>query len=501
MLSIFDITVFNALLWTFLAWHYALRCGFISDDHAVIANRKDIIPDEERATKEKIETAGPVEPYWIKVFNDGVVMYFLNAIMFRLPIRKNPLPWHALSLTLHLLNVYLLSVFLTPITGEDIAIVAAFIWGINPMLNQVTVWCSGRPYSIATALVLIGMINYQNPFIFLPCYGLAVITNISIAFVPVLLKLIYPEACQTTFYVVAMFGLGFPFILWKFHRRFTAALVIDRDNFRFKKRRFNMLARLYAYYVWALLIPIKMGWYHQAGFRYNIKWEKFNIWTLVGYGVVIALACSGVPGWWFILCVLPNANIFATNSFVQDRYTYFGSIGIALIFAPILAKFPLLLACAGTLYVVRAYMYTRQMKDDEALYRENWRLHPKSDYAVNNLSYFLISQKRYEEARQLILRGIEVDKNNKMLWYNLGVTWAATGDLRSDEGKFRFLRAVDCWKMALQVEPRWKKPADDIKRLITFLLENKVITMDKGEAANGMPMIDVPILGKLGGTK
>jgi tetratricopeptide (TPR) repeat protein len=236
-----------------------------------------------------------------------------------------------------------------------------------------------------------------------------------------------------------------------------------------------------------------MGWYHQAGFRFNALWEKVNIWTIVSWGVVILLIRQGLPGWWFILGVLPNANLFATNSFVQDRYMYFGSIGIAMICAPFLHTHPEILLMACAFYVARSYMYSRHMVDDEALYRENWRNHKKSDFAVNNLSYFLIHRKRFEEARVLIHQGLAIDNRNKMLWYNLGITWAATGDLRTDEGKYRFIRAIDCWKQALQLEPRWAKPAEDIKRMTQFLLDNKVITMDVKQAGDGAATIDVPV--------
>ena len=47
-------------------WHYALLCGFISDDHASIAQRVDIIPEGEK---------NPVkEKRLIKILNDGIVI-------------------------------------------------------------------------------------------------------------------------------------------------------------------------------------------------------------------------------------------------------------------------------------------------------------------------------------------------------------------------------------------------------------------------------------------
>ena len=37
----------------FFTWHYSLFCGFVSDDHAVIEQRKDIIPEGEKNPKKE----------------------------------------------------------------------------------------------------------------------------------------------------------------------------------------------------------------------------------------------------------------------------------------------------------------------------------------------------------------------------------------------------------------------------------------------------------------
>lgn len=478
------LTIKWVLLLVAATWHYALRCGYISDDHAGVAQRKDIIPDEEKKDKG--------EPYWVKVFNDGIVMYYTTRLMWKLGFQKVPFAWHFVSLCVHIANTYLFYVLFMPMLGEKVALGAALFWGINPMLNQNVVWISGRPYLFGAFLVLLGMVKWSEPYIFLPAYGLAVITNITIVFVPIMLWVMHPDAWQPKLYTAMMFLAAGPFLVWKFNRRFTKSLVIDRENFKFRIRKFNTLARIVLYYLWTLFVPVRMGWYHQAGFRYNKAWEKFNYLTVAGGAAIIFLISAGLPGWWFLLFILPNSNLYATNSFLQDRYLYFCSFGIAMIVSPILLQYPTLFYCVLTFYGVRAYMYSRHLLNDETMYRENWRNHPNSDYAVNNLSYFLIQQKRWDEARVIILRGIEMNKANKMLWYNLGITWAAQGHFTSDEGKFRFLRALDCWKMALQIEPRWEKPAEDIKKLVKVLVDNKVLTVNVNESAG--PHVEIPAL-------
>lgn len=484
-----NIDINLVLLVTAFAWHYSLFCGYISDDHAAVAQRKDIIPDEEKKDRG--------ESYWTKRFNDGIVMFYQTRIFWALGLRNVPFAWHLLSWGVHLANTYLVFLFLSPVLGYTAALYTSAFWAVNPMLNQNVVWISGRPYLFGAFLALIAMNCWQSPLAFALFYMLAVITNISIFFVPIILWFIYPHEWQTKLYLGVMLVGALPFLVWKFNKRFTKGLVIDRDNFAFKPRKLNTFARMVLYYVWTLFVPVRMGWYHQAGFRYNQAWEKHNYLTTLGFILIALLVSTKLAGLWFLLCLLPNSNLFATNSFVQDRYLYFCSIGIAMIVAPYLAAYPALFYCVMTFYITRTYMYSRHLKDDEKLYRENWRNHPKSDYAINNLSFFLIQQKRFEEARVVIERGLYINQMNKMLWYNLGITHAAQGHFNTDEGKFRFLRALDCFKKALQIEPRWSKPAEDMKRLVQILIENKVLTVHKDES-NGVT-VDIPNLKGLEG--
>lgn len=474
------------LLIIFGAWHYSLFCGYVSDDHSGVAERKDIIPDEEKSDKG--------EGFWVKRLNDGLVMFYQTALFRKLGLRKVPFAWHLFSLALHMANAYLFYLLLCPIYGDTV-LYAVLFWGVNPMLNQNTVWVSGRPYLIGVFLGLIALICWQNPFTFILFYGLALVTNISIFFIPLINYMLHSGAWQAKVILMSMLAVGMPILIWKFIKRFTKALVIDRDNFALKPRKFNTLVRVFAYYAWCLFVPVRMGWYHQAGFRYNEKWEKVNYLTIIGYLVLgILVFYFKFPGWFFLLGILPNSNLYATNSFLQDRYVYFASMGIALIVAPYFVQYPVAFIVAITFYATRAYMYSRQLKNDELLYRENWRNHPRSDYAVNNLSYFLIQQRRYEEARVVIERGLAITNSNKMLWYNLGITWAATGNFGNDEGKFRFIKALDCWKMCLQLEPRWTKPADDLKKLIGLLVEKGVLSIEKKDDAPNSLSVEIPAL-------
>ena len=484
-MNILNLSIDSVLLLVAFTWHYALLCGYISDDHAAVADRKDIIPDTEKVDRG--------ESYWVKRFNDGLVMYYQTRIFWALGLKKLPFFWHLFNLLIHFANVYLVYLFLYPVYGEEISLVSAAFWGINPMLNQNVVWISGRPYSIGFFLGLIAMILWQNPFVFLIFYILSILTNISTIFIPILVYLIHPQLWQSNLYIWIMLFTAFPFFIWKFQMRFTKGLTIDRENFRWKNRKLNTFSKIVLYYIWTIFCPIRMGWYHQAGFRYNERWEKFNYLTLIGYGVIgFLIFYVKLPGWIFLLGLIPCSNIFATNSFLQDRYLYFASLGIAIITAPFLVQYPPLFYIVMTFYTARSYMYSRHLKNDELLYRENWRNHPKSDYAINNLSFFLIQQRRYDEARVVVERGLAINRENKMLWYNLGITYGATGHFANDEGKIRFMRALDCWKMALQLEPRWEKPANDIKKLIKLLVDNKVLTLTKNDAGPHGYSIDVP---------
>lgn len=472
-----------------IVWCYALRCGYISDDHAAVAQRHDIIPDAERVDRG--------ESFWVKIFNDGPIMYYQTRFFWKLGLKDFPFFWHLLSYSIHLFNIYLLYLWLLPILGHNTTVTALCFWSINPMLNQNVVWVSGRPYLFGVLLSLIALIGWDNPLCFVPFYMLAVITNISIFFIPIINFIVHPFEWQSWLYLAILTCGSIPILVWKFNKRFTKGLVMDRDNFRFKLRKINTFGRMIFYYSYCLLCPTNMGWYHQEGFRYNPTWELFNYKTLIGYVITfLVIAKGGIAGAIFLLGFMPVSNIYATNSFLQDRYTYFMSIGFAILIAPILINYPFLIWMAIAFYGSRAYSYSRQMNNDEKMYRENWRNHPKSDHAINNLSFFLINQRRYDEARVVIYHGLEANRTNMMLWYNLGITFGAQGHFQNDEGKFKLIKAIECFKTALEIEPRWAKPAIDMKKIIQALIDHKVLTLQKDDSAMGVG-ITVPRLAGL----
>jgi len=467
-----------------IVWCYALRCGYISDDHAAVAQRYDIIPDAEKVDRG--------ESFWIKVFNDGPLMYFQTRLFWKIGFKDFPFFWHLFSYSMHLCNIYLFYLWLVPIFGAQITLAALCFWSINPMLNQNVVWVSGRPYLMAVFLSLVAMIGWQNPILFILLYLLAVITNLSIFFLPVINFIVHPFEWQSWLYLSILMLGAIPILVWKFNKRFTKGLVMDRDNFIFKLRKVNTLMRLFFYYSYSLLCPVNMGWYHAEGFRYNPAYEKFNHKTYFGCLIVAYAMTQGLAGWIFILGFLPMSNIYATNSFLQDRYLYFMSIGFSLMIAPLLAEYPFLIWMVIAFYGSRAYSYSRFMRNDEIMYRENWRNHPKSDNAINNISFFLIARRRYDEARVVIEYGLAENRTNMMLWYNLGITFAAQGHLANDEGKFRFIKAIECWKTSLEIEPRWSKPIEDMKRMVQFLMDNKILSVNKDDSNKSGIGITVP---------
>ena len=477
------LTIEMVLIATVIAWHYSLFCGYISDDHAAVAKRKDIIPDQEKVDRK--------EPFWIKRFNDGLVMFYLKSLFWSLGFRKYPLPWHAFSLWLHVANTYLLYLVLFPIIGYEKALYTCAFWSVSPILNQNVVWISGSPYLIGMFLGLIAMMGWDNPLIFMPFYLLGVVTNICIVFIPLLLAFLHPESILPKLYFGFMFLTAVPFVIWKFNKRFTNGLVLDRNHFRWNNRKLNVIARMTLYYVEAILVPTKMGWYHEQGFAYNKAWEKFNYKTLAGYLLLLGFALSGIPGLWWILGFIPVSNLFATNSFLQDRYLYFCSVGFAIILSGVFMQYPLVFFMAMTFYMTRAYMYSRYMHNDEILYRKNWENHPDSDNAVNNLAYFLINQHRYDEARVVVERGLTINPNNKMLWYNLGITYTAQGHFANEEGKLKLIRAIQAFNKCLKIEPRWEKPMKDLQKIIPKMIEMGVLVPNTSSEKGGM-VVDIP---------
>jgi len=91
----------------------------------------------------------------------------------------------------------------------------------------------------------------------------------------------------------------------------------------------------------------------------------------------------------------------------------------------------------------------------------------------------------------VVERGLTINPNNKMLWYNLGITYTAQGHFANEEGKLKLIRAIQAFNKCLKIEPRWEKPMKDLQKIIPKMIEMGVLVPNTSSEKGGM-VVDIP---------
>src|ERR1700728_1360230 len=70
-------------------------------------------------------------------------------------------------------------------------------------------------------------------------------------------------------------------------------------------------------------------------------------------------------------------------------------------------------------------------------------MNPESDAGCLNMGIALLSMSRYDDARQILAKSVERDRNNPRPWYSLGLVERALGNLDAARESFQKAAAID----------------------------------------------------------
>jgi protein O-mannosyl-transferase len=143
------------MLFTFLMYSRILNHSFLFgwDDGEYVAH----------PSVQQLDAAGIknyFSTFYLGMYQPIPVLSF--AVNFALS-GNNPTAWHVTNILLHLINVFLVFVFVRRLSGsENAALVAAALFGIHPMQTESIAWLSARSTGLFTAFYLLALISYLN---------------------------------------------------------------------------------------------------------------------------------------------------------------------------------------------------------------------------------------------------------------------------------------------------------------------------------------------------
>ncbi|MBU1235093.1 MAG: hypothetical protein KKC77_19570, partial [Proteobacteria bacterium] len=313
---LFDISIIvlvNVLFFFRTIWY-----GMIIDDQAAFVVGHNLM-------QERMKTQSEAKTFWIDLWRQFKQDYILD-----------PRVGHAFSFLMHMINCVLIYFVFG---ANEISLLAALLFAINPVNNQAAVWLSGRTYSIATSIVLLGVILYR---IFPVFYGLMFMWSINgfmspllflMSDVPLLALTIFPMA-----YLMRRRYLGTM-------RARIATVTPVMKKFDYKK--ILLFFKTFAYYTTLCLFPLRIGMCHSYLHTYGLSdeetkpWHKIDVFFILGVALFIGIGWyvytfgfkESMPLLWWVILIVQWCNLIVINHPITERYCYLANVGLMYLIA------------------------------------------------------------------------------------------------------------------------------------------------------------------------
>lgn len=496
-----------------ITWHKGLKGGYLIDDDQGLAQFSDKWRPEQKDAKGEIITELKVDYYneHLGKDKDGkeIVQKFKNlqynphlgipgAFMrwHRLQIGKrftvigknklgheiygfiqDPFRHHLWSLFLHSVNCILVYIFLEHLFGSRIALFASVLFSIHPVASQCVAWISGINYQYSLLFSLSMFILNQH----------VLDHRVTIPFTVLLSALSSMTLLPGCMSWIVLLLLGRPWEAFSsllastivFFRDGLGAVSYRKKNFKeqgmasstfFSLRKPIVMLKTLWYYTKLMIYPSKLGLYHEYGYHYDEKMERFNLESLNGLIVLSLMVYFAIQGpflitfsiIWMLIYWVIFSNIITANQFVVERYIFIPSLGYALILAHFLHPYPTFLWFLIALYMSRSMSHLWTFRSQKDFYLSNSLNFRNSEVALGNLGVVYINEGKAGSAIETWLEATKINPMYDVSWYNLYSIMRSNGNL-SDAKKF-LEGALRC--KTIHFKERWEQEMKDLDGII-----------------------------------
>lgn len=321
--------------------------------------------------------------------------------------------------------------------ANSVSLIAAFLFMVNPVNNQGSIWISGRGYVLPTLLLLLA-VSYPTAapvFVFLTAYfhtGFLTLLMFSVS--PLYLYMILVS------------------ISWLFWSRRFHGLVKQKvktemfgEDKKVHPKKLILFFKTFGYYFALCFFPFRTAFYHaymqsMAGNdmmkRRAYKIDKFFFIGLTSFIVMISYIATHLftmeslaLAWW-ICGIAPYCNLFRVQQEIAERYCYLPLVGFSYMLASFIHTNPAVVAMFLTMYATKLWFYMPAYKDD----------------------YFLSETARI------------VSRDSWFVWHIAAMKRWDTGALKE---------ATTLWVMAKMISPHEFKVLYNIATCLKFLRNDK----------------------------
>jgi|WetSurMetagenome_2_1015567.scaffolds.fasta_scaffold24118_3 protein O-mannosyl-transferase len=455
-----NINVFIFLfLLVFVAYFNSLGNDFVSDDIAGIKNNPNL-KDISYFYSTPIGIFQRIEYFFIsKTFG-------MNPMMFRIP---NILFHFASVVTLYALVNVLYS-------KKSVALIAATIMAVHPILIESVGWISGAPYVqfgfflfFTVFLYIIYSDDKKKKYWPLLMFFVAVMQMERNLVLPIML--LFYELSQGTLgfkwkKLIPYFALDLIFIVLTLSKIGERVSAISAVNYQDNSGLYNPLQQIpiaISSYLKLMLWPDKLSLYQTEMSFSTAQFTLILIAFLIFLGIVLYGWKKNRPVFFwlsfFIISLLPTLTPFKIAWIVAERYVYIGSIGIFIVTAMF---FGWLIEKAGEkgknykkyaysifaiiiiALTIRTIVRNIDWKNEDHLWVATARVSPSGPNIHNNMGDVYARNGNLEKAAEEFSKSIQINPNYGDAYHNLANTYKSMG--KAD-------LAIENYNKALSINP------------------------------------------------
>jgi len=387
----------------------------------------------------------------------------------------SPLAFHITSIVLHLINVYLVFLFVKILfQNSNWALLVALLFGVHTIQVESVAWMSERKNLLYTAFFFSSLICYLKyiankktifyilSIILFIFSGLSKVMAISLVPTLVLIDIYLKRDFKSKtvwFEKVPFLLIGIVFGLIAIGAQNTTWGSYDKPPFSFIER-IPIAAYSITQYLGKLIIPFKLSGFYPYPTKINneLPWQ-FWLWLIPAILYLIALIKSfkksrivffslaffGVN----IFLLIKKINIPIGDNLLGDRYDYIPSVGIFILIPFILSsikKQQILKVVKGILVIyclflsVFTFSRTKVWKDDFTLFNDVIQKYPNVSIAYNNRGLGYKEKGDYVKALNDFTKAIELKPRSTKAYLNRGSLLAKTG--KTNEALNDFSRVI-----------------------------------------------------------
>lgn len=315
---------------------------------------------------------------------------------------------------------------------NTISAMAAFLFAVNPVNNQCSIWLSGKGYAInTTCALLMWMFPLFSPVFYL--FG-TYFCGASLLLFPLI------------FLFTKYWWLSF-LVIWGWYREKDRIFNKKNPTSKFNtesnpellsvhRRKFVLMFKSYGYHLINSVSARILGLYHKYLFLMGVnkdenkKAYKLDLYFYFGiFAVLYILIFRHIGLLWFSISIAMWCNLISFNQTLANRYDYLPNVGYMYFIACVLALYP---ALAGLLFV---YYLSKLVFFIKAYDGEYWSIEyslfeqPDFFYSWQNRAAHCFLNRNYHGALGNTLKAMELRKNDWKLTYNLAQIYLVLGHL------------------------------------------------------------------------